>query len=494
MNNLTFANLNYVKIKQENINDQADGAKIRDEFFEQNNFVIRAQLFADLKPYYSDKDISYMIPQTLDYYVETFLDKQCNVYDNAPIVTYKDPKDETLSKIQDLLNEVNWPMQRHQAFMRTKLHNTIVSYTRYSESLDKFWIENLYNVGTCKVVPYKNMQNEMRYFCREILGHDGETAWEIWDLETKENYYLSNIDHFDEGSYTFLAGSDDKSMTANKINVDPDSDSTNHVFDAYNPLTVYRYREHNGFWGNGFDSLINLVRNINILLTVTQDDTIQNSIRLLIMNFNPDGTENEKNEIKVGMRHPVRAVPNPASKVAPSAQLISGDLYTDKIVEFVKDLSDMATAIQDMPSMLKQQVQAELSGIALRIRNEPKMQKWSRDKSVVREQDKHQIIELIKANNHHRSEDAKKKIDEKVFDTLTVQYREPKMITDEKADYELAQLKFRDGTDSIVEYMKRIHTGIDDKKAEEMIRDNIAKNKEFGISNDPFADAVNNDK
>ena len=78
-NNLLFSNLNYVKIYPESAAQQAEGAKIRDAFFEQNNYVIRAQLFADLKPYYSDKDISYMIPQTLDYYVETFLDKQCNV-------------------------------------------------------------------------------------------------------------------------------------------------------------------------------------------------------------------------------------------------------------------------------------------------------------------------------------------------------------------------------------------------------------------------------
>ena len=486
-----FHSQNFRRIQEDDIDLRAKLAHRRDDFLEENNIAINLQLFLDLNKYYDVKDIGYMIPNTVDFYVRSFIQKLCSVYETPALVDYKRVKevegkvinkeeDTELAKLKALLLEVNWQVHGNDNCIKMRLHNTIVNYTRYSKTLNLLYIENGFNIGTCIVKPYKSYSLEMRYFAYEILDADGKSIWEIWDRELKENYLIKTI-NWDEESYRFLG---------DKLPVPPNTDKEDLVFDAYDPLTTYRYANHNGdFWGNGFDSLINLVRNVNILLTVTQDDTVQEAIRILILNFDPTGKRGDKNQIKIGLRHPLKVQGKTlGNNQQPSGQILQADLYNEEIMTFIRELSAIFATVRDIPSPLRKDVKSSMSGIALAIENEPIIRTFRQDRNIVRKPDLHLITNLIKANNHFRgtkdkgdtTQETDRIINEEVIKSLFIEYFPPHLITDEKAEFELEIKQWEKGTSNPVKWLMKKNPGMSEEEAKEQLKKNKLLVTEFG--------------
>ena len=170
----------------------------------------------------------------------------------------------------------------------------------------------------------------------------------------------------------------------------------------YFPWQVFRYRRQNSFWGNGMDSIVELIRSINILLTVLQDDTIREAIRILIMGFEPTGTKDIKGRIKTGIRNPIFSANAFSGDGQAPTEILSANLYTDDILKYIDNLVEMVSATYSVESVLKAQMKQDLSGIALRIKNEPLLRQWSSDIMKVRNLDRQLIRKIVECNNYHR--------------------------------------------------------------------------------------------
>ena len=498
--------LNARQVSRENIKMQAGKAILRSEFLEKDNAVIYSVLRGDLKKHMEDNDINNVIPTTLDEFVPSFLDQICNVYDTPPVFKFDDKlkgKDRDIMNFTKLMEEVKIHQVLQQNNKKMRLHNCILDYVKYNPELDIIFIENDYTIGTCKVFTYPSYRYEPKAVAFETYNEKDEKIWIVWDRKDKntiEHYITDEEPSFDAD--TGLVTVDRRPVGKNKDFTGP----------AYWPWTVYRYEEHNSeFWGNGMDWLINLSRVINLMLTVTGDDAIQQNLRLLILNFTPIGTETEdeypeKNQssnkrIKSGMRHPIFAKENNnpgASKnsTTPHGEVVSGDLNLDAMVQFVRDLSDMAASLHGVDSTLKKEIESSLSGIAMAIKNQPKMIQWSKDIQTLRPFDRKLIKSIIEVNNYYRTtEDTTKKIDLAILDYLTIDYQRPRVVTDEKAEYELEKMKWGDGVSSPILWVKRHHPEMDDKQAEEYVRNNLSKWNELqGIDTIPINPPVNEDE
>lgn len=469
------------KVFLESVAKRKAKAILRSDFLEQDNAVIVKILQDDLSRHLDKTDRNKVIPITLDDYVASFLEKICNVYDTPPVFKFNDKvKNDQKARFNDLMGEVRINQIFQQNNIKMRLHNTLLNYVRYNADLDRIFIENDYTIGTCKVFPYAGFQYEPRAVAYETYNESDVRYWVVWDrLNDHEEHYFTKEEPKIE--------TDTGKMIATREPI-PGNDDTKAP--DYWPWVVYRYREHNSeFWGNGMDWLINLCRTLNILLTITADDSIQQNIRLLIMNFTPEGTEtadehsdktaSQNKRLKVGMKHPI--FPKKGSiagddQSSADAKVVEADLFLDKIVAFVKDLSDMTGSLQGVDSLLKREIQSNLSGIALAIQNQPKLTQWAKDIQILRPYDRQLIKTLIDVNNAHRAKnDTTKRIDPKIMEHLSIDYQRPKVITDEKAEYELERMKWENGTSSPILWVKSRYPEMDDAKAEKFIKENLEK-------------------
>lgn len=476
--------INVSKIVKETLQSKGRKAALRSDFLEEDNAVIIAQLKQDLRKHMDDEDVENCIPITLDNFVGAFLEKICNVYDTPPVFKFdKDVSDEQKKRFSALMNEVkiNQVLQGNNIKMR--LHNCILNYVRYNKDLNRIFIENDYTVGTSKVFPFPSYQYEARAVAYETYTAMNEKIWVVWDRLNKEHYTSKEEPRIDPETGIFLA---------DRIPIDGNKDT---VSPGYWPWVIYRYKEHNGeFWGNGMDWLINLVRVINLLLTITNDDAIQQNIRLLVMNFTPEGTEtadeypddkSKNRRFKTGMKHPI--FPKEGTVVGANegehadAKVVQTDLYLDNIVTFVQKLADIAGSMQGVDSALKHEVESSLSGIALAIRNQPILNQWSKDIQILRSYDRELIKTIIEVNNTHKGiqnieEMAQKtewEIDLKILDHLTIEYQRPRVITDEKAEYELEKMKWEDGVSSPIIYVMQRNPEMTEEAAMKFVVKNI---------------------
>jgi hypothetical protein len=115
------------------------------------------------------------------------------------------------------------------------------------------------------------------------------------------------------------------------------------------------------------------------------------------------------------------------------------------------------------------------------IRNQPILNQWSKDIQILRAYDRELIRTIIEVNNFHKGVQNKNgmaqktgfEIDPKIMEELTIEYQRPRVITDEKAEYELEKLKWEDGVSSPILYVMQKHPELTKEKAKEFVEENI---------------------
>jgi len=471
-----------VKVERASLDTLRSRAQELDFFYEQDNYVMQQILKRDLKKYMDGYDITRMKLITLDSFVPSFLKKICNVYDNPPSFLLTDDGEKykaEMEKFVDLMSEVRILQSMSETFEKMRLQNTVVAYVKYNKSGDKIIIDNNYNVGTCMVVTDAEDSLSMTAIAYEQMNDKHEVTWIVWDKELKQHYRLKTklaLPNYDYG----------KGFQGDRI---PIGDNKNYEMPEYDkdyplPFVTYQYKNHNNsFWGNGLYFLSDLVRSINILLTVCTDDTIQETIRLLILNFNPAGTDGEKGQIKTGMRHPIFVESGGiGSESKPEGQILSADLFNDDVLKLIDKLVEIVSSLHNIDSPLKQMLTDDLSGIAIRMRNEPLLRNWKNDINILTYLDKQLLKKIILVNNYHRKNQPKKVIKPELIEFLEIKYAEPTIVTDEKADFELEVSKWQSGISSPVKWLMKQNPEWTEQEA----IDEITKNKEhYAVAEPP---------
>ncbi len=460
---------NYQRIQQETLEEQQTRASIRDFFLEQDSAVIQQLLKDDLQKYYNDQqDISDMKLITLDYFIPAFMEKICSVYNKPPLFKFEGGDDINTERLNSLIEETDLHQIMADNMIKMKMHNTILCHCKYNAEINKVVVENGYNIGTALVWELPEHYYEPMIIAYPHITGTNECYYIVWDKVRGLHYIMDDMPKYDPIA---------RDLLGMKMPVGENKDLT--VDLDYFPWTVYRYRRQNTFWGNGMDSVVELIRSINSLLTVCQDDTIREAIRILIMGFEPSGTKDIKGRIKTGIRNPIfNAGSFTGDNVAPT-EILSADLYTEQILSYVQNLVDMVSATYSVENVLKTEMKQDLSGIALRMKNEPLLRQWASDIMKMRNHDRELIRKIIDCNNYHRPDNF---IDPSIMDRLTVDYQQPQVISDEKADYELLKLQVEDGVVSFVDYVMKNNPEMDREDAVQMIKDNLEETEQlFGM-------------
>jgi len=474
--------LNYAEVQRASLDQQMKYAWRRDWFWEQDNHVIKSYLENDLRLYYVDQsDITHMKLITLDFFISAFLKKLCNVYDTPPVFKFEEKvNEESETRFNKLMTEVDIKQKMAENFEKMRLHNTIMVYVQYAESLDLMHIQNGFNVGNTYIIEHPEYSLEWDALAYVYVTEKQDVRWVVWDRKTDEHYILLA----DKSRPKFLTEKESKRFDGKdylKIGDNKTLDAPKYDEEGTMPWVTYRFQDHNrAFWGNGFDSLVELVRVINVLLTVAEDDTIQETIRILMLDFDPIGTLGEGGTTKVGLRHPV--FPRGGTiggDGKPSGQILSADLYNDEIYTLVDKLAGIASNMHNIDSPLKERLTQDLSGIALRLRAEPLMRSWALDINKLRKSDMELIKMIVLVNNYHRTDN---QIDVKMLESLNIDYQQPHVVSDENSDYELERMKWEDGMSSPVQYIMKLDPEIkSEKDAKEKIKENLKDSKEVGL-------------
>jgi len=289
--------------------------------------------------------------------------------------------------------------------------------------------------------------------------------WYVWDRENSEHYYLKQEPKFEKDRIAVV--NPDKYP----INGDPDLAAPD-----YFPFVTYRYRDTGDFWGEGLDELVDIARLINLLYTITADDAIQETIRLLILNFNPLGVEGESGQIKTGLKHPLFPEnPMPGENNRPMAQVVSADLYTESVIKLIEDITDRVANIHGIPNIIKKEVESDLSGIAIRLRMQPILDRHRKDQNVMKYADMELLRTIVAVHNYHRKE----KIDSEVIEGLQINYPAPEIILDEAAEIEIEKQKWESGVSNPLEYVMRKNPNLTVEEAKAYIQENLKLTKEL---------------
>jgi len=465
---------NFSLIQKNNLEDQQNRASIRDFFMEQDSTVIQTLLKQDLTKYYNDmQDVNDMKLITLDYFVPAFMDKVCSVYNKPPIIKFDEMSDTPeIDKFNALMEEVDLHHILADNMVKMKMHNTIMVHCKYNADLDRVIIENGYNVGTSYVYELPEYFYEAMIVVYPYIDDQNNERFVVWDKLRGLHYIMRDLPKYDPAM---------RDLMGEKFTVGETDDM---FVGDYFPFVTYRYRRQNTFWGNGMDSIVELIRSINILLTVLQDDTIREAIRILIMGFEPTGTKDIKGRIKTGIRNPIFSANAFSGDGQAPTQILSANLYTDDILKYIDNLVEMVSATYSVESVLKSSLTQDLSGIALRIKNEPLLRQWSSDIMKVRNLDRQLIRKIVDCNNYHRPDN---QINPDLLNSMVIDYQQPQVITDEAKDYALAKLQMADGVISVVDFIQRDNPEMDRDQAKQHILDNRAEYEEiFGFASDEF--------
>jgi hypothetical protein len=98
------------------------------------------------------------------------------------------------------------------------------------------------------------------------------------------------------------------------------------------------------------------------------------------------------------------------------------------------------------------------------------MRQWEEDIRVFMPCDKLLIKAVIEVNNEERPEN---QIDIKILDKLTIDYQQPKVVSDEQAEWDLVLSKAPKGADSVVEFVMKNDPELTEPKAIEKIKARI---------------------
>jgi len=455
--------VNYAEVMNENLELQQKKAALRDDFLEQDNFVIRQQLYSDLKLYYKDQtdaQDSKMLYVTIDEFVSAFMSKWCAVYDKPPIIRLNEVDEKDSERFNDLMSEVGIADVLAGNLIRMKLHNTILNHVMYNKHIDQVYVENNFNVNTARVWEMQALFTEPKIVAYPTVTNN-QVTWVIWErpLSGKkgQHYFTSEEPKFDELSQTIISS---------KIPIPGNNDTGS---PDYWPWVVYRFRRHNSFWGHGNDALVQLARVVNVLLTVCNDDTVRETIRILILPSQATGTENTGGGLKTGLRHPITFGASLGQDTA-DPQILQAKLYNQEILDYIERLGGIVGSLHNVNEFLQTKLKQDLAGIAIRLRDEPLMRSWDNDIMVVRGRDLELVKTIVQVHNSHRHDNV---INEKALETLTIDYREPRVVSDEKADWELEIAKWEKGISNPIAYVRKQNPEMDDEQARKFIQGNL---------------------
>ena len=448
-----------------NENELATRAQTRNVYFSQDNLSIQHILRSQLQKFISHYDISKLQYISLDDFTRAFLSKIALVHKSPMIVRYSENVDEkTQLQIQSLFNEVEINKVLQNAEMRMKLHNTILIGVRYFDKLDKLYLDASFDAGTCKIVGFDGFEDEERFVIRQRMNRFEKPEWVVWQRDTKWNYKTADEPRYDIEREDLV-----------NMRYMIDGSGRFDFQQTYFPFVKYQAVDQDyGFWGNGFDALVQLVQNVNILLTILADDTISETLRILLLNFVPVGIDGKPGEFKVGMRNPIIAQLPPGEEA--NAEVLSADLYTDEILTFVDKLVDQLASMHGIDNVLTKEIKADITATAERLRSEHLVQSWERDINVIRKYDLKLVNKIIEVNNFHRSEN---QIDPDVIKELTLDYQIPNAVTNEVEDYTLERMKWEDGVSSPLLWVMRRNPEMSKDQATLYIQQNKTSTNEL---------------
>lgn len=463
-------------------------AIIRNIFLSQDNESIIAILKHDLKKYMDDDDIANVFPFTLDDYIPKFIENLMQVHKKPPIIRWEEGVDENeKTALQELLDEVKFPLILQDTDIKMRFHNTILLGVHYYEELDRLYIDNTYNAGTCKVIPYEGFEIEPMIVIRDYIDKIERQKWVVWDRRTKDVFTTYKEPKWDSISQKIIADAWRTYATDKGLVEERNGEPIN----SYFPFVVYRYKDQGqGFWQNGLDSLCDMVRMLNVLFTIMGEDSIRETLRILIFPWEVTGIEGtgRKNRIKTGLRNPIYK-PTTGENVSDTAQVVSADLYNEQIIAMIDKVTEIVSGLHNIGNLIKADIEKSLSGIAIRLKNEPILNQWAKDINIVREYDWYLIEKIIEVNQYHRDGKTKtgKPINPEIIDKFILDYQEPQIDFDDNDTYELNRKQWEDGISSPLEYIKKRNPEWSDQKAKEFIQNNKRIYEElFGITTRSF--------
>lgn len=436
----------------------------REWFFVKNTKRIRRLLYTDLSKYVAGSDVSAMKLTTLNEFVPSFLKKITQVYNNPIHFTYDGVNKDEKKKFQELIHEdILFKRYINKNNRRTRLHGTNLVYVRYNERFDDIYINHLHE-GNCWVVPYPDYSKKplVVMYMREV---NDEKRYYVWHRERKEHYYVKDEKPTIEKNGTVIVEGKKEPIGNNKTIEGPD----------YFPFIAYRYDDdYNKFWCNGMDGIIELARTLNTLLTVTGDDSIQESLKLLILNFNPGEEGHSKDEdagmIKTGMRHPFfpHKKQNSIDKSDLNGKVVQGELYTNEILNFIDNVTGIVCSLHNIDNLFTDDRMDRVYAEALRLKYSFLEKDWREDVDLLKRYDKEFLKTLIKVNNYHRRNN---KIDEDIIDKISMEYEKPKFTFDEQKEYQIEKQKWSDGMSNPVKWYAK-KNGISEELAKKEIEEN----------------------
>jgi len=470
-----FTTLNFKKNMTGNRAQQAQAAIARDYFYNQDHFAIRNYLALDLQNTYALEDIPELKYITIDFMVAAFLQKLVNVHNESIVFKFDEsvPKTES-DKFAELMNEIEYQSFFPDMAYKTRLHNTALAYVRYNQDLDKVFVGNDYNVGNCEVVTWNGYNYEAEIIAYEFPLGD-ELVWVVWDKLRKQHYFIKGDFKYDYKK---------RGVIGDKIPIPGNSG-----IDApeYWPWQIYRYKKQNEeFWGNGLDAIVELNRVINVLFTVCGDDIVNETLAVWLYNFNPSlaGNKRKDGRIKVGFRNPLWQESKLGQGVDPKIEVARADLFVDDIVKFVETISSMIANMHGIENVLRTELQQNLAGISIRLKNEPLLRQWKEDINIFAAPDRGVIEHVVEVNNYYRDGTRrdyqgnaipKNYIDPRILEKLVLDYQQPSVVTDETADFELLKEQAKAGLASLVNKMQSMNPEMSKDEALQKLKYNLAE-------------------
>lgn len=449
--------------------NQRKMARWREAFFTKHTKTIRELLYSDLQRYVAGSDIRRMKLFTLDEFVPSFLRKITDIYNNPIHFRFDDDVDEDN---KERLNELKSDEIIFKRFInknnrRTRLHGTNLVYVRYNEKFDDIYLNHLHR-GNCWVVPYPHYKRKplIVMYRRKINDED---RYYIWHREKKEHYYVKE----DEPDLDAINGevevTDDEKI--------PVADNTTIEAPDYFPFVAYRYDdEANRFWCSGMDSLIEFTRSLNTLLTVTNDDLIQETIKILILNFDPNEAGGSKdggsNVFKAGLRHPFCKKSDSSlggEESEPTGEVVQGDLFVQETMEFIEKITGMICGLYDVENLMKTQDMKRVTGEALRLKYSFLEKNWREDVGLLKRYDRELLETVINVNNYHRTGDDT--VDRDILSKMEMEYEKPSMTMKEGQELANAQTKWKNGLSNPAEYLAK-KENITEEEAKKRIQEN----------------------
>jgi len=465
-----FRNTNNLTLTPADPNERAALANIREVFFSRDAVNTAKILKSDLTTYMSQLKANSLRLVIMDELIPSFLRQICNVYDVPPVYKWEEEgSEDKADALRAFWNDLGIATYFQENCEMMRFNNVSISLVKWNEALKRTHIDGTFHAGNSIIESFPGFVFEAKkltYF-RGVDPDKWAFVWELLELNedgtAKTNHYKYKLDK---------GGKIPKVPVYIAIN--PDNAEGDLSGPDYWPVVVHRYSERGAtFWGNAMDSLVELVRAINVLFSVCNDDTIRQSIRILIFNFRPVGSEDDDGNIEAGMENPIMPEGG-IGKNDMKGEILEAKLFNKEVIGFVEALFGIVSNTHNIGSLLKQDLKEALSGLALRLKNEPLLRDWAHDINIVRQPDMRLLSTLVRVDNYHRKGDkAEGALDQKLADSVQVDYQEPNLVTDDQSEYELEKLKWPDGTSSPVLWVMARNPEFTEDQAKEWIQNNI---------------------